>query len=71
MELIKLIKEQSNANQEMDRIASHWSEVSLKRPMSDQQLKDAIGNDLEQLEYEPDQVANMIQTIMHMIRSKS
>jgi hypothetical protein len=59
-----------NAEQEMKRLADHWKAVSQKRPMRDSQLKDAIGNDLEMLEYSPEQVADMVQTILHMIRSE-
>lgn len=70
MSLIKQLNEMVNAEQEMQRIADHWRGVVAKRPVTDQQLKDAIGNDLEMLEYSPAEVADMVQTILHMIRSE-
>jgi len=68
MGIIKELNEQANANVEMKRIADHWSNVAGKRDMTDQQLNDAIGNDLEQLEYSPDQVEKMVPAIFDMIR---
>lgn len=69
MSLIKQINEQANANEEMKRIAQHWR--GYRDKMSDPQLADAVGNDLEQLEYTPDQVEAMVPTILAMIKEQS
>jgi hypothetical protein len=71
MSLIKQLNEMVNAESEMQRLADHWKQVAAKRSMTDEQLRDAVGNDLEQLEYSPEQVGKMVQTILHMIRSES
>lgn len=70
MSLIKQLNEEVNAKAEMQRIADHWKSVLTKRSVTDDQLRDAVGNDLEQLEYDPEQVDQMVQTILHMIRSE-
>lgn len=47
------------------RIAGHWKNKAAK--MSKDQLRDAIGNDLEQLEYSPSDVSKMVGKILKMI----
>lgn len=64
------MNEEVNAKAEMQRIADHWKGVIAKRSVTDDQLRDAVGNDLEQLDYSPDQVDQMVQTILHMVRSE-
>lgn len=49
-------------NDELQRIADHWKEEG--QDMSEDELRDAIGNDLEQLEYTPEQIASGISTVM-------
>ncbi len=67
MSLIKQINEQANAQAEVQRIADHWKQYANK--MSDQQLADAVGNDLEQLEYTPDQVEKLVPVAVKLIRA--
>lgn len=68
MSLIKRLNESANAKAEMKRIADHWTDVTKNTKMTDKQLMDVIGNDLEQLEYSPTQVDNMTTNIFNMIR---
>jgi len=65
MNLIRQINEQANAKDEMERIALHWK--GYQAQMTDQQLFDAVGNDLEELEYTPEQVEKMVPAILGMI----
>jgi hypothetical protein len=55
--------------QEMDRIAAHWKEQGGDK-MSDDELADAIGDDLEQLEYSPEEVADLVPAIISKIRGR-
>lgn len=72
MNLIRQINEMAtDAEGDMQRLADHWRGVVTRRHLRDQELKDEIGNDLEMLEYSPEQVAKMVQTVMHMIRSEA
>ncbi len=72
MSMIKLLNEIANAEEEMQRIADHWKTMIRNRPgaWTDDKIREEVGNDLEMLEYSPEQVASMVQTIMHMIRSE-
>lgn len=71
MELIKEINDMAapmmpETQDEMKRLAEYWMENGAD--MSEDELRDAIGNDLEQLEYTPDQVDQMIPVILQMVR---
>lgn len=69
MSLIKQINETVNTSKEMKRIADHWSSVANETKMSDQELRDFIGDDLEHLEYTPEQIETMVDKIFDMVRS--
>ncbi len=56
---------EENAN-ETARIVAHWKEHG--KGMSDRQLADAIGNDLEQLEYNPSEAAKLIPHIVAQVK---
>lgn len=57
----------TNWKHEMDRIAAHWKEQGGKK-MSEDELADAIGNDLEQLDYSPDEIEEMLPAIVTMVK---
>lgn len=55
-----------DAKAEAKRIADYWKEQAPK--LSDDQLRELVGNDLEQLEYTPAQVNVMVPKIIELIR---
>ena len=71
MELIKQLNEMGmamrpEAQEEMKRIAEYWMENG--RDMGEDELREAIAMDLEQLEYPADAVEQMVPQIMQMVR---
>jgi hypothetical protein len=50
---------------ELQRIADHWQEEGAD--MDDDDLADAIGDDLEQLEYAPEEISAGIMKVMSML----
>ena len=50
---------------ELQRIADHWREEGAE--MEDDELRDAIGDDLEQLEYSPEEISTGIDDVMNAI----
>ena len=53
---------------DMARIAEHWREVRADIPdMGEEELRTNIGNDLEMLEYNPEEVEQMIPQVMKMV----
>lgn len=70
MSLLKSINEMAvltteSVHSEMRRIASYWKEHGSD--MSDNDLLDAIANDLEQLEYTPEQIDMLAPRVVEMI----
>lgn len=70
MDLLKSINEmaamhQPNVREEMQRIAEYWREHG--NDMDEMQIREAIAMDLEQLEYSPQQVEEMVPQIMQML----
>ena len=59
------ITETVDVNAEIEKIASHWREHG--KGMSKDDLADAVGNDLEQLEYSPQQVEKLVPRIVKMV----
>lgn len=47
---------------EIERIINHWK--GKTKDMSEDQLRDAVGNDLEKLEYSPEEVEQYVPEIM-------
>lgn len=71
MSLLKQINEiavltTESVHEEMRRIASYWAEHGSD--MSDDELMDAIANDLEQLEYTPEQIDMLAPRVVEMVR---
>jgi len=62
-----LIESAPNPASDCKRIAAHWKTKAKK--MDKDELRAAIGNDLEQLEYSPTQVSKMVGKILTMIKS--
>lgn len=62
-----LIESEGVPDKEADckRIANHWKKKAAK--MSKDELRAAIGNDLEQLEYSPSDVSKMVGKILKLI----
>ncbi len=56
---------QNGGDDELSRIADHWREQGAD--MDDDQLRDAIGDDLEQLEYSPEEISTGIDKVMDML----
>lgn len=50
---------------ELQRIADHWEEEGAD--MDDDDLADAIGDDLEQLDYSPEEISAGIMKVMSML----
>lgn len=83
MELIRKLNEQfkvkdpvelalesvANPQRDMARIADYWREkIEMDSTDPDEQmLIDAIGDDLEQLEYSPEDVERMVPQVMQMV----
>ena len=57
----------TDVNSEVSRLVAHWKEHG--KGMSDDQLADAIGNDLEQLEYAPNEVAKLVPHIVAKVKA--
>lgn len=57
--------DQTRARLDMKKIADYWNLHG--RDMSDDDLREAIGYDLEMLEYTPEQVEAMVPTILQML----
>lgn len=53
------------SDEELQRIADHWQEEGAD--MEDDQLRDAIGDELEQLEYSPEEISSGIDRVMSML----
>lgn len=53
---------------EVDRIVDHWKKDRYDF-MNDKQLRDAVGDDLEQLEYSPEDIAKMVPQILKKIKA--
>lgn len=58
--------QQPNVRAEMQTLAKYWIENGSD--MTDDEIREAIGNDLEQLEYTPEQVNEMVPQVMKMVR---
>jgi len=74
MGLLKEVNDMANAQQpeaqeELQRIAEYWIENG--HDMSEEKLRDAVADDLEQLDYAPEQVEQMLPQILNMIRGAS
>lgn len=50
---------------ELQKVADHWLEAGEE--MSDDDLRDEIGNELEQLDYSPEDISSGIDTVMDML----
>ncbi len=66
MELINQLNEMMNAQDDMRKIADQWARTAHK--MSDEDLMNVIGNDLEMLEYTPAQVNDMVPIVIGLVR---
>lgn len=61
-----LVAEDANA-EEINRIAAYWrSHGGIDMP--DSELRSNVANDLEQLDYSPDEVAKLVQRIMRLVK---
>lgn len=56
----------ANPKEDKARIVSYWRGRAHK--MSDSELKSAIGNDLEQLEYSSEDIAKMLPQIIKAVK---
>lgn len=57
--------EEENIDPELERIADQYCDQAEE--MDDDDLMDAIGDDLEQLDYSPEEIANGIDTVMGLL----
>lgn len=71
----------ANPESDMARIAEYWRDILVGKPedfgiqhpnaapdqMGEEQLQAGIGDDLEQLEYSPEEVNRMVPQVMRMI----
>lgn len=61
----------ANPQKDMARIAEYWREAMADNPdMSGDELQDGIGNDLEMLEYSPEDVERMLTQVLKMVLGK-
>ena len=57
-----------NSESEISRIAEYWRDMVNERPeMDEQELMAGIGDDLEQLEYSPEEINRMVPKVMRMV----
>lgn len=63
------VTQQQNVRSEMQTLAKYWIENGSD--MTDDEIREAIGNDLEQLEYTPEQVNEMVPHVMKMVRGEN
>ena len=59
MGIIQIINEDAN---DIARLVAHWKKEGADMEMQD--LRDAIGDDLEQLEYSPEQIEKLLPGIV-------
>ena len=58
----------ANPESDMVRIADHWRDVMAKKPnLSEEELQAGVGNDLEMLEYSPEEVDQMMTQVLNMV----
>lgn len=65
MKINDILLVEDHAEDEMRRLADHWKKEG--KGMSKDQLADAIGQDLEMLEYSPEEVDKMVPRVLKMI----
>ena len=63
MGIIQIINEDAN---DISRLVAHWKKEGADMEMQD--LRDAIGDDLEQLEYSPEQVEKLLPGIIAKVQ---
>lgn len=56
---------ENGSDDEITRIADHWREEGAD--MTDDELRDAIGDELEQIEYSPEEISDGIDRVMSML----
>lgn len=61
------MSQHTSAQAEMKKIANHYKKLN-GASMSDDVLRDNIGDELEQLEYSPEEVEKMVPQIVAMIK---
>ena len=65
MNMIQQINEGAN---DVNKIVAHWKAEGAD--LTDAELKSEVGNDLEQLEYTPEQIEKLVPTILGKIKAK-
>jgi len=65
MELIKQLNEAAGEQQDVKRIVAHWKEN--KKDRSDAEIQKIIGNELEQLEYSPEDIERILPQIIKLV----
>jgi len=68
MNLIKQLNEMMNARDDMQKIADQWARTAHK--MTDEDIVNVVGNDLEMLEYTPAEVEDMVPIVVGLIRKQ-
>lgn len=61
-----LVKEAVDSKSDVARITSYWRGKAASK--TDAELRDAIGNDLEQLDYPPEEVAKLVPRILKAVK---
>lgn len=69
MTLIKQLNEMMNAQNDMRKIADQWARTAHK--LTDEDIVDVVGNDLEMLEYTPAEVEDMVPIVLGLIRKQT
>ena len=69
MNLIKQLNEMMNARSDMQKIADQWARTAHK--MTDEDIVNVVGNDLEMLEYTPAEVEDMVPIVVGLIRKQT
>ncbi len=68
---VELVLEEVNssmAKRDVERLVKYWKENM--KGMSTDELREAIGDELEQLEYSPEEVEKMVPKILKMVIGK-
>lgn len=63
-----MLKQLLIEGREIDRIVDHWKKTGSN--MTTAQLRDAIGEELEMLEYTPTQVERLLPQIVRRVQGK-
>ncbi len=66
-EVDKIIKEMMDPEQDLQRIVAHWKQEAEDLAWSEEEWRSMLGHEFEQLEYDPEQVEQLVPKAMQQI----